>query len=107
MPCSLTLWPMVSFCAFAGNIATSANAIANNMWSIRFISFAKKIWASSKYPYTKLLLKNNRRKGNAFILINNGLLKRFLRIFGCFMSILLIINDLLIVFVALRLDCMY
>ena len=60
-----------------------------------------------QYPYTKLLLKNNRCKGNAFILINNGLLKRFLRIFGCFMSMLLIINDLLIVFVALRLDCMY
>lgn len=60
-----------------------------------------------QYPYTKLLLKNNRCKDNAFILINNGLLKRFLWIFGCFISILLIINDLLIVFVALRLDCMY
>ena len=30
-----------------------------------------------QYPYTKLFLKNNRRKGNAFILINNEMLKNF------------------------------
>lgn len=30
-----------------------------------------------QYPYTKLLLKNNRCKDKAFILINNGLLKKF------------------------------
>jgi hypothetical protein len=44
---------MVSFCAFAGNIATSANAIANNMWSIRFISFAKKKYGHQANTHTQ------------------------------------------------------
>ena len=39
-----------------------------------------------QYPYTKLLLKNNRCKGNAFVLINNGLLKKVL-LFGRFMLV--------------------
>lgn len=35
-----------------------------------------------QYPYTKLLLKNNHCKDIAFILINNGMLKRFFGFFG-------------------------
>ena len=37
----------------------------------------KKYMGIKQYPYTKLLLKNNRCKDNGFILINNGLLKIF------------------------------
>ena len=39
-----------------------------------------------QYPYTKLLLKNNHRKGKRFVLINNGMLKRFFAFFAIAIS---------------------